>query len=74
MRHHRPHNSRLQTAESMIAETEAFLNWALDPQGAALPRIPRRRVDQGGFTQLLRRPGARAAVIHWWQRVLTQIP
>lgn len=56
----------------MIAETSAFLTWALARQreGQAFPRIPRRRVDQGGFTSLLRQPGARAAVAHWWSRVL----
>lgn len=53
----------------MIAETEAFLNWALQ-DGRDLPRIPRRRVDAGGFEPLLRHPGARAMVLRWWQRAL----
>jgi len=53
----------------MIQETETFLAWALR-EGRDLPRIPRRRVDRGGFTELLRRPLARAAVAHWWRRVL----
>lgn len=53
----------------MIAETSTFLSWALS-DGRTLPRIPRRRVDLGGFAELLRRPLARAAVAHWWRRVL----
>jgi hypothetical protein len=55
----------------MIAETNAFLSWAL-ADGRTLPRIPRRRVDAGGFSELMRRPLARAAVAHWWRRVLKQ--
>lgn len=56
----------------MIAETNAFLNWALG-NGKNLPRIPRRRVDQGGFTELMRRPLARIAAAHWWRRALERI-
>ena len=56
----------------MIAEHSAFLSWAL-AEAHRLPRIPRRRVTQGGFGPLLRRPGARAAVGHWWRRVLEQM-
>ena len=56
----------------MLAETSAFLTWALS-NGRVLPRIPRRRVEAGGFAGLLRRPGARAAVAHWWNRVLEQL-
>jgi len=54
----------------MIEETSAFLSWALRER-RDLPRIPRRRVDEGGFTAMLRNPGARAAVRHWWRRVLS---
>ncbi|MEX0655550.1 MAG: hypothetical protein WDZ31_08625 [Phycisphaeraceae bacterium] len=67
-RHRRP----LDTREQMIAETEAFLSWALHGE-RPLPRIPRRRVDEGGYTSLLRQPGARAAVVHWWRRALNQV-
>lgn len=55
----------------MIAETSAWLTWALNNDvDGALPRIPRRRVDLGGFADLLNNPGARAAVNHWWMRTL----
>ncbi len=53
----------------MIDETSAWLTWALD-SGFELPRIPRRPVAGGGFGELLKRPGARAAVEHWWYRTL----
>ncbi|MEM6394421.1 MAG: hypothetical protein AAF797_16765 [Planctomycetota bacterium] len=54
----------------MIHETSAFLTWALR-EDRDLPRIPRQRVDRGGFTALLRRSAtARAAVHHWWSRTL----
>jgi hypothetical protein len=56
----------------MIAETNAFLNWALG-DGQGLPRIPRRRVDQGGFTELMRRPLARIMATHWWRRALDRV-
>jgi hypothetical protein len=56
----------------MIEETGEFLTWALR-EGRELPRIPRRRVDRGGFSELLRRPLARVIVAHWWRRVLEPI-
>ncbi|MFA9476810.1 hypothetical protein ACERK3_00755 [Phycisphaerales bacterium AB-hyl4] len=72
MWHRRDKSKPLETRERMIAETEAFLSWALADRSQPLPRIPRRRVADGGYTELLRRPGARAAVLHWWRRVLNQ--
>ena len=60
-----PPNLRVQ----MIHETSVFLSWALSTP-RAMPRIPRRRVDEGGFAALLKRPGARALVDRWWARVL----
>lgn len=55
-----------------IAETSAFLTWALAKE-RHLPRIPRRPVAQGGFTQLLNRPGARTVVRHWWGLTLQRL-
>lgn len=52
----------------MIAEHSAFLTWAL-AEDRGFPRIPRRRVDRGGFTELLTMPVARAAVSHFWKRI-----
>lgn len=56
--------------QKMIRETNAFLSWSLAHE-RNLPRIARRRVDMGGFTQILKHPGARALVRRWWNRVLT---
>jgi len=56
----------------MIDETGAWLTWALN-NGYDLPRIPRRRVDFGGFERLLQNPGAKAAVNYWWMRTLERI-
>ncbi len=56
----------------MIAETSEFLSWALN-EDANLPRIPRRAVREGGFSMLLAQPGARAAIVRWWDRVFDRI-
>ncbi len=58
--------------ERMIHETSAFLTWALS-SGAHLPRIPVRKVDDGGFDWMLRVPGAREAVTRWWLRAMDVI-
>lgn len=58
--------------EKMIQETNAFLTWALR-HTASVPRIPRRRVDTGGFSVLLRRPGVRQHLEQWWYRTLDQL-
>lgn len=56
-----------------IRETSAFLSWvfARPERQRSLPRIPVRRVDEGGYDALLARPGARAAVGRWWERTLS---
>ena len=59
----------LDRSDQMIAETSAFLTWALSGE-IQLPRIPTRRIDRGGFTELLKSPAARAAVYCWWSRAL----
>ncbi|XAL99008.1 hypothetical protein OT109_15660 [Phycisphaeraceae bacterium D3-23] len=64
----KPRDARSQA----IAETSAFLSWALS-QDRPLPRIPRRRVDQGGFAEMMRAPLARKIVAHWWSQALERI-
>jgi len=56
----------------MIAETSAFLTWALS-SGVDLPRIPTRRVDEGGFGGRFRHAAARAAGFRWWARAIETI-
>ncbi|MEM6853666.1 MAG: hypothetical protein AAF593_04575 [Planctomycetota bacterium] len=48
------------------------MSWALSEE-RNLPRIPRRRVDQGGFGKILDRPIARTVVRHWWGRALEKL-
>ncbi|MEM8739407.1 MAG: hypothetical protein AAGG38_13170 [Planctomycetota bacterium] len=55
-----------------IAETSAFLTWAL-AQERDLPRIPRRAVSAGGFGKLMDRPMAKVVVTHWWGRALEKV-
>ena len=55
----------------MIAETSAYLSWALR-NGAEAPRIPTRRVSQGGFTGIMRQRGMRAVVMAFWDRTLAR--
>lgn len=55
-----------------IAETNAFLSWALSGE-RQVPRIPRRRVDRGGFGDMMRRPMAVRIVAHWWEQALDRV-
>ncbi len=57
----------------MIDETSRWLSWALS-QGRDLPRIPTRMVDHGGFTEILKKPGAKQLAARWWKRVLDLLP
>lgn len=67
-RQRRPADARRRA----IAETSAFLSWALatDPP---MPRIPRRRVDRGGFADLLKRPNAAGMIAYWWDKALDRV-
>lgn len=68
-RRRQSYESYEQRHRRMIAETSAFLSWALrHPE--QVPRLPRRRVDEGGFKAILSRPGAREAVRSFWRRTL----
>ena len=55
-----------------IAETNAFLSWALSTD-RPLPRIPKRPVAKGGFAEMMRRPLAGKIVAHWWNQALERI-
>lgn len=58
--------------QQMIDETGAWLTWALD-HPEKFPRIPRRRLDVGGFAEMLRQSEAKAAVGYWWARTMERI-
>ena len=55
-----------------IAETNAFLSWAMK-NDEPMPRIPRRRVDRGGFADLLNRPNAAGIIACWWGKALDRV-
>ncbi len=61
-----------QTGKQMIEHTNRYLSRMLGDKRLAkrLPRIPRRRVDQGGFDFVRNNPGARALAEHFWNRLL----
>lgn len=59
----------IELREHMIAHTNRFLSRALAGK-RQLPRIPRRRVDRGGFTELSSHPGGKALIEHFWARLL----
>lgn len=65
-------NRPIDARRRAIAETNAFLSWAMKNQ-EPMPRIPRRRMDRGGFTELLRRPNAATIVACWWAKALDRI-
>jgi hypothetical protein len=51
---------------------EAWLTRAVT-SGKAYPRIPVRRVDEGGFDPLLSRPGGRQLADRWWSAALGRV-
>ncbi len=57
----------------MIDETSRWLSWALS-EGRNVPRIPTRLVDHGGFSKMMKMPGAKRLVARWWGRVLEMLP
>ena len=44
----------------------AWLTSAMRDRSSALPRIPTRRVDEGGFDPILQSPGGREWAEQWW--------
>jgi hypothetical protein len=59
-----------QTGKQMIEHTNRFLSRMLGPGRRRIPRIPRRRVDQGGYEFVRKHAGARALAEHFWNRLL----
>jgi hypothetical protein len=51
---------------------EAWLTRALS-SGRAYPRIPLRKVEDGGFSNLMNRPGGRALAEMWWTAALDRV-
>lgn len=63
---------RPETRHQMISQTNAFLSATLAEE-SDLPRIPRRRVDEGGYSELMRFEGARELVDRWWSELMYQL-
>ena len=61
-----------ETRQRMLRETETWLNWAIK-QRSGVPRIPTRRVSEGGYGELVRRPLGRLMATHWWARAIEKI-
>jgi hypothetical protein len=51
---------------------ERWLNRALSA-GASVPRIPLRRVADGGYAELSSTPTGRAHAALWWDRALSRV-
>jgi len=59
----------------MIREHSAWLNRMLVGSGRRthLPRIPVRKVSEGGFTTLMSTPAGRYRAERWWERTLEKV-
>lgn len=64
----RPHR-KVETRAQMIEHHSEFLTHAMT-KPHDFPTIPRIRVDEGGYDELMQRPGARAAAARWWATAL----
>ena len=72
----RPSSRTKDIAERWRDEHSAWLTAAmkvLEREKYAFPRIPLRRVDQGGFGPLLSRPRGTKICERWWRRALRTI-
>ena len=68
--------SPLPISSRMIREHSAWLTRMLRGAGgrkARAPRIPVRRVSEGGFARLMSTPAGRYRAERWWERTLEKI-
>lgn len=72
--------SRIRDVEDIAArwraEHSAWLTAALEREKRekyAWPRIPLRRVDEGGFSGLTATPRGRVVCERWWRRALKAV-
>ncbi len=69
--------SPLSVSARMIREHSAWLTRMLrggsGSPGSKLPRIPTRRVSEGGFTRLTSTPAGRFRAERWWERTLERM-
>lgn len=63
----------LTRAEIIRRAHERWLTRALK-SGRSYPRIPVRRVDEGGFSSLMEHPAGRLMARAWWEAALEHVP
>lgn len=67
-------STRILTASERARRVHsAWLTRALAEDAHEAPRIPARRVEQGGFGALLRTARGRSWAWEWWGRVLESL-
>ncbi|TVQ63658.1 MAG: hypothetical protein EA379_03425 [Phycisphaerales bacterium] len=69
-RHDADPDASTPPGERVRSAVEHWLNWALTLPESRFPRIPLRRVSEGGFDDLLARPHGRRVAARWWARAL----
>jgi hypothetical protein len=65
--------SREEAGERFRREHERWLEFVVST-GAPVPRIPVRRMDEGGFDALLARPRGREVARRWWELAFARTP
>ncbi|MDX2119228.1 MAG: hypothetical protein SFY96_13695 [Planctomycetota bacterium] len=66
------HRKVLSAGEEARRLHSAWLTRAFE-LGVDRPRIPVRRVDEGGFDPLLSRPGGKQRCESWWKAALDRV-
>jgi len=62
----------LNPGERMILEHARWLSWALR-KGRRMPRIPVRKVSDGGFARMMATRRGRAYASNWWGEALDRV-
>ena len=66
--------ARLDAGRRMIREHSAWLTHMLGRRTTtSIPRIPVRKVSEGGFSGLMSTPGGRFRAERWWERTLRRV-
>ena len=61
--------------KEMIDDASRFITWALSQSKEdQVPRIPVKLVEKGGFSKIMKMPGARAMAAKLWSRMLDMLP
>lgn len=61
------------TAELFRRQHSSWLTRAFRRPEGSVPRIPVRRVDEGGYSTMLNRPGGRERAAMWWTLALDRV-